>query len=204
MGLEAMVFSMGRCEILDRKFSAGRFSMTGPTFADTTQQGPIYLSDADLAIYDGTDPKRPIYVGLNGSIYDVSASPHTYGPGGSYHFFAGRDAARAFLTGCFAADLTPDLRGVEEMFIPIDSPDEPPLSSKELKIRNERDLRVARKKIKEGIDGWAKVFRGETGRPYFYVGQIKRDPDFWEKLPRRELCQQAIDSRPKREKDGEE
>jgi predicted heme/steroid binding protein len=84
------------------------------------QQGQVYLTDAELAQYDGTDPTKPIYLALNGTIYDVSSNPDTYGPGGSYHFFAGRDAARAFLTGCFQEDQTPDLRGVEEMYIPID------------------------------------------------------------------------------------
>lgn len=87
--------------------------------------GPVRLTDAQLAEYDGTDPKKPVYLALNGTIYDVSAGRKTYGPGGSYHFFAGRDAARAFITGCFAEDLTPDLRGVEEMYVPIDASDTP-------------------------------------------------------------------------------
>ena len=43
-----------------------------------------------------------------------------YGPGGSYSFFAGRDATRAFVTGCFDTDLNGDLRGVEQMFMPVD------------------------------------------------------------------------------------
>jgi len=160
--------------------------------------GPVMLTDAELSAFDGTNPKKPIYVGLNGSIYDVSASAHTYGPGGSYSFFAGKDAARAFITGCFQEDITPDLRGVEEMYIPIDPPSEA-LTKGQLKIRREKDLRVARKRIKEGIEHWAEVFSGETGKPYFYVGQIKREKGWLEKLPKRELCQAAKDSRPKRE-----
>lgn len=56
---------------------------------------------------------------VNGTVYDVSAAPSTYGPGGPYHIFAGRDATRAFVTGCFQQDLTPDIRGVEEMFMPV-------------------------------------------------------------------------------------
>jgi hypothetical protein len=129
----------------------------------------------------------------------VSASPHTYGPGGSYSFFAGRDAARGFITGCFQEDLTPDLRGVEEMYIPIDTEEEDKALTKgELKIRRERDLRIAKKRVKDGIEHWAQVFRGETGRPYFYVGTIKREEGWLEKLPKRELCQAAVDSRPTR------
>lgn len=34
------------------------------------------------------------------------------GPGGSYHFFAGRDASRAFVTGKFKDDLNDDVRGL--------------------------------------------------------------------------------------------
>src|SRR5205814_4778334 len=66
-------------------------------------------------LYDGTNPDLPIYLAINGTIFDVSASRHIYGPGGSYHFFAGHDATRAYVTGCFTEDITPDLRGVEEM-----------------------------------------------------------------------------------------
>jgi len=179
--------------------------------------GPVMLTDAELALYNGTDPSKPIYVGVNGSVYDVTASPQTYGPGGAYSFFAGRDASRAFLTGCFQEDLTPDLRGVEDMFMPIDPPSDPAegadddkaeanttgakksLTKGELKIRRERDLRVAKKKVREGIDHWVKVFSGETGRPYFYVGEIKREGGWLEKIPKRELCQPAKDSRPRRE-----
>jgi len=161
--------------------------------------GPIHLTDSELALYDGTDPKKPIYVGLNGSIYDVSASPSTYGPGGGYSFFSGKDAARAFITGCFQEDLTPDLRGVEDMYIPVDSPSDAALSKKKLKIRREREVREGRKRVREGIETWAGVFRGETGRPYFYVGQIKREEGWLEKLPKRKLCAPAEEGRPKRE-----
>jgi hypothetical protein len=43
------------------------------------------------------------------------------------------------------------------------------------------------------------VFSGKTGRPYFYVGKIKREPGWLEKLPKRELCAAAKEGRPKRE-----
>jgi hypothetical protein len=35
-----------------------------------------------------------------------------YGPRGSYSFFAGRDASRAYVTGCFETHLTHDVRGL--------------------------------------------------------------------------------------------
>ncbi|KAK9455862.1 cytochrome b5-like heme/steroid binding domain-containing protein [Dipodascopsis uninucleata] len=77
-----------------------------------TFEYPRILTEAELAYYDGSDPHLPVYVGLNGSVYDVTENRLTYGPGGPYHFFAGRDAARAFVTGCFSSDLTHDLRGL--------------------------------------------------------------------------------------------
>jgi predicted heme/steroid binding protein len=174
------------------------YSIYLPTNKPTLQSGPISLTDAELTLYNGTDPSLPIYVGLNGSIYDVSASPSTYGPGGSYGFFAGRDATRAFLTGCFQDDLTPDLRGVEEMYIPLDDASEV-LTKGEAKIRRERDLRVARKQIVGTVGHWAEVFGGKTGRPYFYVGEIKREEGWLENIPKRELCAPAKEGRPKRE-----
>jgi predicted heme/steroid binding protein len=162
------------------------------------QRGPIFLTDLELAAYDGTNPELPILVGLNGSIYDVSAATSTYGPEGSYHFFAGKDAARAFITGCFQEDLSPDLRGVEEMYIPVETEATlKSLSKGELKIKRERERRLAKKKVSGGIDQWAKVFRGETGRPYFYVGEITREEGWLEKLPKRKLCAAAEESRPK-------
>ena len=172
----------------------------------------MHLTDAELLQYDGSDSSKPIYLALNGTIYDVSASPRTYGPGGSYHFFAGRDAARAFLTGCFAEDAVPDLRGVERMFVPVD-PEEKEgttpevreqarlrqkLSKAELKNRNAQELRLARQKAVQGLESWHALFRGDKGKPYFKVGTVDR-PLGWEKgVPERKLCDQAEKSRPVR------
>jgi predicted heme/steroid binding protein len=166
--------------------------------ANSVQNGPISLTDDELSAYDGSDPLKPIYVGLDGQIYDVSKAKSTYGPGGSYSFFAGRDAARAFLTGCFKDDLTGDLRGVEEMYIPIDPEDAPKLTSGQIKMQRQQDKRNAMRKVKEGIEGWAKVLRGDTGRPYFWAGTIKRDPDWPKGLPMPTLCDAAAEARPKR------
>jgi predicted heme/steroid binding protein len=166
----------------------------------------------ELTKYDGPDPTKPIYLALNGTIYDVSASPQTYGPGGSYHFFAGRDAARAFLTGCFAEDAIPDLRGVERMFIPVDpeeKEDATPeiiekaksrklLTKAEEKNRRAQEVRQARQKMVQGLESWHALFRGDKGKPYFRAGAIKR-PAGWEKyLPEKPLCAQAEKSRPVR------
>jgi len=40
-----------------------------------------------------------------GSVFDVSSGRQHYGPDGGYHFFAGRDGTRSFVTGDFKNDL---------------------------------------------------------------------------------------------------
>lgn len=49
-----------------------------------------------------------------GNVYDVTKGSSTYKPGGSYWFFAGKDASRAYTTGCFKTHLTHDLRGLSD------------------------------------------------------------------------------------------
>jgi len=84
------------------------------------------------------------------------------------------------------------------MFIPIDDEKEK-VSKGVQKVRREQDNRLAKKKVREAIEGWQKVFEGTTGRPYFKVGEIKREKDWLEKIPSRGLCKSAEESRPKRE-----
>lgn len=169
---------------------------SNPTQLQGWMKGPVRLTDAQLAAYDGSDPSKPIYLALNGSIYDVSVGRNYYGPGGMYGFLSGKDASRAFITGCFQEDLVPDMRGVEEMYIPVDEvEDDAKLSSGEIKTRRERDMRVAKQKVKEGLEGWEKLFNGVTGKNYFKVGEVVREKGWLEKLPRRELCETAKQKR---------
>ncbi|GAA93649.1 uncharacterized protein L969DRAFT_53809 [Mixia osmundae IAM 14324] len=72
------------------------------------------FTEAQLRQFDGTDPSKPIYLAVMSDVFDVSAGRRMYGPGGSYHHFAGRDGSRAFTTGCFETDLTHDTRGLSE------------------------------------------------------------------------------------------
>ena len=89
-----------------------------PLLADISYQ--LSLTEADLRAYDGTDDSKPIYLAINGTIYDVSASPAFYGPGGHYHHFTGRDASRAWVTECWDSEdqLTWRMDGIEKMFMP--------------------------------------------------------------------------------------
>lgn len=72
------------------------------------------FSEQSLATFSGEVDGRPLYLAIDGDVYDVSANRATYGPGGSYHFMAGRDAARAFATGCFATHQTHDIRDLSD------------------------------------------------------------------------------------------
>lgn len=57
------------------------------------ETGLTQFSLDELAHYDGTDPSKPIYIGLNGLVYDVSAGRNYYEPNGTYHFLAGKDSS---------------------------------------------------------------------------------------------------------------
>jgi predicted heme/steroid binding protein len=69
--------------------------------ADTTQveeqktsKAPDILpsySASSLAIFNGTDEAKPIYIALEGNVYDVTEGKKFYAPGGVYHFLAGTD-----------------------------------------------------------------------------------------------------------------
>lgn len=133
----------------------------------------------------------PIYIALNGTIYDVSRSPHMYGPGGGYAFFAGRDATRAFVTGCFKEDLTGDLRGVEEMFVPVEDDEEGREVDEDVR---EREVEEARGKVREIVEKWMRFYEGSE--KYFAVGRVVGAEE--EKGPVRPLCEAARKQRPKR------
>ncbi|VBB33804.1 unnamed protein product [Acanthocheilonema viteae] len=59
------------------------------------------LTKEQLSFFDGTRPSKGTYLAILGRIYDVQKGAKHYGPGGSYNFFAGRDATRAFISGDF-------------------------------------------------------------------------------------------------------
>lgn len=82
----------------------------------------LHFTLEQLQKYNGEDPALPIYLAINGSVYDVSASRQIYGPNGHYSFFSGRDAARAFVTGCFHKEdeFTYDLRGIDSTEAELD------------------------------------------------------------------------------------
>ena len=81
--------------------------------AENSEDGTDFtMSPQELADMDGKDG-RPLYLSIRGRIYDVTSGRSFYGPGRSYHHFIGRDASRAFATGCSQpACLVPHLDGL--------------------------------------------------------------------------------------------
>jgi hypothetical protein len=153
-----------------------------------------------LKRYDGSDPSLPLYLAINGTIYDVSSGRRFYGPGGSYQYFGGVDATRAFVTGCFAEDITPDLRGVELMYLPEDDPAiDGQYSSGALKKLKEQERRYAKAQVEDGVRHWVDFFANSP--KYTKVGTVKRGPV---EGPPPVLCQKALEGRPKRREPLEE
>jgi predicted heme/steroid binding protein len=168
---------------------------TNPSAVAQYLRGPISLTPEQLAQYDGTDEKKPIYLAINGTIFDVSEGRNTYGPGGSYSVFAGRDATRAFVTGCFLEDRTSDLRGAEEIYLPIEDLDED-LSSGERKKRAEKERREAKRKVIGEVQNWENFYK--NSKKYFEVGKIVGVDTASGPAPT--LCDVAQKGRPKRSK----
>lgn len=65
-----------------------------------------------LAQFNGEDPNKPIYLSIEGEVFDVTQG-RAYQPGGSYSILAGKEGARAFGTGCFREHMTHDTRGLD-------------------------------------------------------------------------------------------
>lgn len=160
-------------------------------------RGPLHLTPEELAAYDGSDPEKPIYLAINGTIYDVTKGRGIYGPGGSYNWFAGVDASRAYVTGCFAEDRTPDMRGVELMYLPRDDPDvDAYWTADEMAALKAKELAEANEKVEQGLKHWANFFANSD--KYSKVGTVKQEEGWLEKTKPKELCASAEKRRSKR------
>ncbi|KAI0088119.1 progesterone binding protein [Irpex rosettiformis] len=68
-----------------------------------------------LKEFDGSDTDKPIYVAIKGTVFDVSHKRETYGKGGSYNLFAGKDASKALgKSSLKEEDASPDYSDLPE------------------------------------------------------------------------------------------
>lgn len=78
---------------------------------------PVFSSE-QLSFFDGSRPSKDVCLALLGRVYNVQRGHKHYAPGGGYHFFAGKDATRAFVTGDFTeAGLIDDVSGLSHQDI---------------------------------------------------------------------------------------
>ncbi|XP_059208102.1 neuferricin isoform X1 [Centropristis striata] len=88
------------------------------TFGIVSDQGPPVrlLSSRELSLYDGEESSKGLYLALLGQVFDVHKGHKHYGPGGAYHFMAGKDASLAFITGDFTeSGLTDDVSSLSPL-----------------------------------------------------------------------------------------
>lgn len=65
----------------------------------------------ELKPFNGEN-NMPVYLAVQGKVFDVTSGRNFYGPGGPYENFAGRDASRGLACGSFDEDmLTKNLHG---------------------------------------------------------------------------------------------
>ncbi|XP_070578158.1 neudesin-like [Ptychodera flava] len=73
------------------------------------------FTDEDLAKYDGSVPRLPIYLAVKGVVFDVSSAPEFYGKDAPYNALTGKDSTRAVAKMSLAPeDLTADVTGLTD------------------------------------------------------------------------------------------
>lgn len=60
---------------------------------ENSQELPVFTKE-QLAKYNGVKPDMPIYLALDGWVYDVTPGKEYYQVNGSYHDLAGKDSSR--------------------------------------------------------------------------------------------------------------
>lgn len=58
-----------------------------------TESLPVYDTES-LSVFNGEDTNLPIYIALEGKVYDVTEGKKHYEPGGHYNFLAGTDGTK--------------------------------------------------------------------------------------------------------------
>lgn len=78
------------------------YLIPGYIYHDQLDEEHIRLFTAEeLLEYNGEENSKGLFLAILGDVFNVKKGESHYGPGGSYHIFAGRDASRSFITGEF-------------------------------------------------------------------------------------------------------
>lgn len=72
-----------------------------PASVTQTSNSEILFTKQTLSEFNGEDVNKDIYLGILGSVYDVSRGKKFYGGGCTYSMFAGKDASALFISGDF-------------------------------------------------------------------------------------------------------
>ncbi|XP_014053661.2 neuferricin [Salmo salar] len=84
--------------------------ITGDAPPQSTVPPARLIIKDELSLYSGEEDSKGLYLAILGQVFDVEKGMKHYGPGGGYHFFAGKDASLAFVTGDFTdTGLTDDV-----------------------------------------------------------------------------------------------
>lgn len=93
-----LVVSLGKLyfDVIEaRKEIAHTGTMTLDFAQESSAVEEYFLTDTQLAEYNGIDADKPILIAIDGVLYDVSEGARFYGEGEVYHFLAGTDATQA-------------------------------------------------------------------------------------------------------------
>jgi membrane-associated progesterone receptor component len=87
---------------------------------DNEIEKPRNFTQKQLLYFDGNmDPKtqetKPVYLSVNGIVFDVTKGKDYYGPGGPYELFAGHECGVALAKMSFDAQYLDDLEGCSKL-----------------------------------------------------------------------------------------
>ncbi|KAJ3217240.1 hypothetical protein HDU67_008262 [Dinochytrium kinnereticum] len=78
---------------------SSKFKFTPPMTSDSPNPlppaGDKQFSASELSQFNGSDPSRPVYLAVKGTVFDVTQNRGMYEPGQGYSVFAGKDASKA-------------------------------------------------------------------------------------------------------------
>mmetsp|Transcript_16923 Transcript_16923/g.26404 ORF Transcript_16923/g.26404 Transcript_16923/m.26404 type:complete len:305 (+) Transcript_16923:84-998(+) len=88
--------------------------------ADEEPEPPRNFTAEQLKYFDGkvdekTDENKPVYLSVNGTVFDVSDGRDFYGPGGPYELFAGHECGVALAKFSFDTTHLDDMAGCENL-----------------------------------------------------------------------------------------